>query len=116
MTARTETRITNPLTRGEKGEKIEQIGAIDPASLLELGAVAGFGAGKYLRYNALRGINWSLSFDAMMRHALLFWSGEDNDEESGLPHAAHIAWHALLLQSLMRHHRELDDRPFTVLQ
>ncbi len=33
--------------------------------------------------------------DAMLRHLLAEASGEVNDPESGLPHAAHIAWNAL---------------------
>ena len=105
-----ETRVTNPKTGGEKGSKPAQLGAVDPASLLELASVAGMGSSKYARYNFCKGVDWSLFFDAMMRHSLAFWGGEDVDPESGLPHMAHAAWHACALLTMMRRHRDLDDR------
>jgi hypothetical protein len=105
-----EVRVTNATTGGAKGKKPAQLGAVDPHSLLEVAAVAGFGGDKYERYNFTKGFEWSLSFDAFLRHSLAFWGGQDNDEESGLPHMAHAAWHALTLLTFMRHHPELDDR------
>ncbi len=108
----TETRVTHPTTGGEKGRKPQQLGALDPRSLLEIAEVAGWGADqKYSRYNMMRGYDWSLCFDALCRHLLLFWDGEDLDPESGLPHIAHVAWHATTLLTFMRRHPELDDRP-----
>lgn len=106
-----ERRVVNETTGGEKGQKDCQLGAVDPISLMEVGTVAGLGAIKYERYNFLKGYNWSLTFDAMQRHALAFWSGEDCDPESGQPHMAHAAWHCLALLSYMRRHPDLDDRP-----
>lgn len=107
----TETRVTDPNTGGQKGKKLAQLGALDPEALLKVAEVAGFGAGKYARYNFLKGYDWSLSFDAMMRHALAFWSGVDIDEESGLPHLAHAAWQALALLAFHLHQVGTDDRP-----
>lgn len=106
-----EVRITDPETGGQKGSKLAQLGALDPASLLVLGEVAGMGTVKYERYNFLRGYAWSLSFDAMMRHALAFWSGEDVDPESGMPHMAHVAWHGLTMVAFLLHGLGTDDRP-----
>src|SRR5487761_1168206 len=105
------TRYTDPKTGGQKDAKIEQLGAVDPLALLELAAVAGDGAIKYSRGNYIRGYPWSLGFDAMMRHALAFWSGEDRDPESGHLHAAHAAWHALALVTFLLREVETDDRP-----
>lgn len=105
-----ETRVTAE-TGGQKGKKLTQLGAVDPLALIELGRVAGMGANKYRAFNFLRGYEWSLSFNAMMRHALLFWSGEDRDAESGLPHMAHAAWMALSLVSFMERGLGTDDRP-----
>src|SRR5690606_18128985 len=82
---------------GQKATKAAQLGALDPLSLLELAEVAGLGSEKYDYHNFLRGYDWNLSFDALQRHALLFWSGEDDDPESGKSHMAHVAWHALCL-------------------
>jgi hypothetical protein len=104
-----EVRVTSD-TGGEKGQKQARIGSLDPASLLDVAKVAGFGERKYSRLNYLNGYAWSLSFDAMQRHALAFWSGEDNDPESGLPHMAHAAWHCLAMLAFMRHGLGDDDR------
>ena len=105
-----EERVTDPNTGGQKGRKLPQLGAIDPQSLLRVAEVAGFGAQKYERYNYLRGYAWSLSFDAMMRHALAFWGGEELDPESGLPHLAHCAWHCLAMISFQERGLGTDDR------
>ncbi len=102
--------ITDPITGGEKGEKLAQMGAVDPAALLELGKVAGFGGKKYSRYNFAKGYRWSLSFDACMRHLLAFWNGENTDPESGLPHLAHSAWHCLALMTFSVRGTGTDDR------
>jgi hypothetical protein len=111
-----EVRITNALTGGQKGQKPAMLGALDPKSILEVARVAGYGAQKYARYNYLNTYDWSLSFDAMQRHALAFWGGEDVDPESGEPHMAHVAWHAMALLSFMRLGRELDDRPSAMVK
>lgn len=39
--------------------------------------------------------------DAMIRHYLQEHSEDTHDEESGLPHAAHVAWNALARLELM---------------
>jgi hypothetical protein len=95
-----EVRITSE-TGGEKGSKPSQLGTIDPVALLHLGEVSGFGAKKYAAFNYLKGYDWRLSFDAMQRHMLQFWAGEDRDEESGLLHPAHAAWHGLAMTSFV---------------
>lgn len=105
-----ETRITDPVTGGQKGSKLAQIGAIDPVSIMEVAEVAGFGATKYARYNYAKGYNWSLSYDAMQRHNFAFWGGEERDPESGLYHLAHGAWHNLALLTFFRRNLGTDDR------
>ena len=97
-------------TGGEKGKKLAALGAVDPISLMEVAEVAGFGATKYARYNYTKSYEWSLSYDALQRHLSAFWAGEDNDPESGLPHAAHAAWHCLALLTFLRHGVGTDDR------
>lgn len=96
-----ETRMTDPLSGGQKGVKATQLGALDPAALIELARVAGYGAAKYEAFNYLKGYDWSFSFNAAQRHALLFWAGEDVDQESGRLHVAMAAWHFLALVSFM---------------
>lgn len=105
-----ETRVTDPVTGGMKGKKLAELGALDPLALLQVAKVAGYGGQKYERLNYMKGYAWSLSFDAMQRHLLLFWSGEDTDEESGLPHLAHAAWHCLTLLAFVGGELGTDDR------
>jgi len=104
-----EIRVTSE-TGGSKGTKAAQPSALDPVALWKLAEVAGMGAAKYSAHNYLAGYRWSLSLDALMRHVWLFQSGEDMDEESGLPHVAHAAWHALALVSFMERGLGEDDR------
>lgn len=112
MTA--ETRITSS-TGGQKGSKPEQYHTM-PESLAELARVYEFGARKYADYNYRLGYPFSLSFNALMRHAWAWQWGEDNDPESGLNHMAHAAWHALNLVMFSQHeqYEPFDDRPHGV--
>lgn len=105
-----ETRFTDPVTGAEKGVKLSQMGALDPAALYTVSEVAGMGAAKYARFNFLKGYPWMLSYDAMQRHAMKFASGEDIDPESGLPHLAHMTWHGLAMLSFYIHKLGTDDR------
>lgn len=106
-----EVRVTDAKTGGQKGSKLTQVGALDPVAIIMAAKVAGMGAAKYAPFNYLKGYDWSLSFNAMERHAMMFWAGEDIDEESGLPHMAHAAWHALALISFAMRELGTDDRP-----
>lgn len=106
----TEVRVTS-VTGGQKGQKLARLGSLDPRALKELAKVSGFGAEKYAAFNFLKGYEWSLSFDALERHLLEFWDGEDTDEESGRLHIAHAAWHCLALTSFTLRGLGTDDRP-----
>ena len=105
-----EVRIVDEKTGGAKGQKNCQMGALDPLALGEVGKVAGFGGVKYERYNFAKGYKWSLSYDALHRHLMAFWGGENTDEESGLPHLAHAAWHCLALMTFSLRGLGTDDR------
>ena len=105
-----EVRVTDPETGGQKGQKDCQLGALDPLALWEVGNIAGFGNRKYERYNFAKGYKWSLSYDALQRHLMLFWGGENMDPESGLPHIAHAAWHCLALLTFSMRGKGTDDR------
>lgn len=104
-----EVRVTSE-TGGQKGQKMARIGSLDPQALMEVAKVAGFGEQKYDRLNYLKGYDWSLSYDACQRHLHAFWSGQDLDPESGLPHLAHAAWHCLAMMAFMQHGLGTDDR------
>ena len=105
-----EVRVTSE-TGGQKGRKPAELATVDPLALWEVARVSGFGANKYEAFNYLKGFDWSLSYSAMQRHLMQFWSGQDRDEESGELHIAHAAWHALALISFYVREVGTDDRP-----
>lgn len=111
----TEVRYTDPTTGAQKGHKDAQLGDVDPVALIELAKVAGYGGKKYAQYNYIKGMPYSWSYNALQRHLMAYWSGEDIDPESGLPHLAHAAWHCLALLSYLERGTGTDDRPHTVL-
>jgi hypothetical protein len=105
-----EHRVVDPVTGGEKGQKPEQMSLIPIEALREVSRVYAYGAEKYSRDNWRKGYQWHLSYDAFQRHAMLFWSGEDTDLESGLSHLAHAAFHLLTLMTYVREGLGTDDR------
>lgn len=81
--------------------------------LVEVGQVLAFGAEKYGRENWCGGMEASRLYGAALRHMFAWWSGQDTDPETGLPHTAH-ALCCLLFLSDLRHTRPegwQDDRP-----
>lgn len=105
-----EVRVTDPRTGGQKGAKPERFSMLPPKALGTVARVYGYGAEKYERDNWRKGYAWSLSYDALHRHLAAFWSGEDIDPESGLPHLAHAAFHVLTLLTFSEEFPEGDDR------
>lgn len=120
------TAVTKPLVRDAKVEEALRLGKpikadagkprpslIPPGPLLDIAAVMAFGAEKYDDHNWLKGFPQSRIKDALERHLLLHWSGEDIDEESGLPHLAHAGCCLLMLAEYNRDpaFEALDDRP-----
>jgi hypothetical protein len=105
-----EVRVTDPETGAQKCSKPERFDLIPVESLEELARVYAYGSSKYADHNWCRGYRWGLSFAAMMRHAWAFWRGEDLDQESGLPHMAHAAWHCFTLIWFTNHMPNKDDR------
>jgi len=83
-----------------------------PAEELELLAqVYTLGSKKYSDRNWEQGLAWSRLFGAAMRHLWAFWRKEENDPETGLPHAIHAAFNCLALAHHIRLRRDKDDRP-----
>ena len=102
--------MTNERTGGQKGVKPERHDLIPAPALRQLALVYGKGAEKYDDHNWRRGYPWGWSYGALQRHLTAFWSGEDTDPESGLPHLAHAMWHCATLLTFMEEHPEEDDR------
>lgn len=110
-----EIRLTDPETGGEKGAKQAQLGLIPIYATVEEAKVHGMGAAKYAPYNWRKGYPWSWSYNAMLRHQLAYWNGEDRDPESGLPHLAHARWHTGVLLEFSAYGLGTDDRLSTLL-
>lgn len=106
-----EHRVTDPTTGGEKGSKIVRTDLIPVGPLTSLATLYGLGARKYAERNWEKGYAWSLSYGALLRHALAYWGGEDLDPELGINHMACVAFHAFAMIEFALTHPELDDRP-----
>lgn len=106
--------MSNDQAKLEPGKKYD--GGKSPMSLLPfdalyaVGQVLGYGAGKYDSHNWLKGMSWSRLESAMLRHYTAHTLGEDTDEESGLPHLAHMACCALMLLTFRIRGLGTDDR------
>jgi len=82
---------------------------LPPEALLEVSKVFAYGAGKYADNNYRLGMKHSRIVAALMRHLMLYQMGCENDE-SGLPHLAHMACNALMLLTLSLTGKGEDDR------
>jgi hypothetical protein len=106
-----ETRVTDPETGGEKGTKLARFDLIPAEPLWELAEHYGRGAAKYEDRNWEKGYAWSLSYAALMRHAVAFWQGQNNDPETDSHHMAAVAFHAFALIEFWNQGLGTDDRP-----
>lgn len=110
MSGTNETRVVDPETGGAKGRKDERFDLFPFDALEEVALVYGFGAKKYDDNNWLKGYAWRLSLGALLRHVARWACGEDNDQETGLSHMAHAAWHCLTLITFAKRKLGKDDR------
>ena len=104
-----EVRITSE-TGGQKGSKEERYDLIPTEPPRLLATLYGRGAQKYDDDNWRRGYDWKLSYAALQRHINQFWSGEDIDPETQVPHVINAAWHCFTLAQFMIDHPEYDNR------
>lgn len=88
-----------------------RVDLLPPFALLEAAKALEFGAKKYGEHNWRKGLNWSRCIGSLLRHIYAFMSGEDNDQESGLPHLSHAMCNIMFLIEYTRSKPELDDRP-----
>lgn len=111
-------------TGGAKRQKLAQIHNIPTDALLALSEHYGLGEKRYPTGedgvpNFLLGYPMSLSYDALMRHALAWWGGEDLDPDPdfGDSHLLAVAWHALNLWTNQHLYGDrFDDRPAVALR
>lgn len=83
---------------------------VDLASLESLVRVLMYGAEKYAPNNWKKGLPITEICDSLMRHLKSFMEGEDNDEESKLPHIGHMMANLMFMSYVMEKKKELDNR------
>jgi hypothetical protein len=114
-------------TGGEKGVKLARFDLIPSQPLWDLAELYGVGAMKYEDRNWEKGYEWSKSYQALLRHLLLWWMGEEHDHElstlstqaGGAPvsHLSSVIWHAIALQYFdsNEEYGSYDDRPINCI-
>lgn len=92
-----------PGAKLDAGKRRMQLVLFGFARALEaVGDVGTFGAEKYTSNGWLHVANGQERYtDALLRHLLREGADEAADPESGIPHAAHVAWNALARLELM---------------
>lgn len=83
---------------------------ISPVAMEVLARVLGFGAKKYEDHGWRKGIKWTRTIAAILRHTYAYLRGETNDPETGLSHMGHVMCEAMFLIEWETTHPELDDR------
>lgn len=97
-----EERVVDPDSGGAKGRKDAEYALIPTNPLEQVAKVYGMGAKKYEPWNWAKGYDWNLSYSALFRHIEAHRSGDGSDNESGLNHLAHAAFHLFTLMEFER--------------
>jgi len=72
------------------GDEVGHMGLIPEEALKAHAAVREFGAKKYARNNWKKGIPFSFTLDAILRHLFAYARGQETDPESGISHLGHV--------------------------
>lgn len=80
--------------------------------LFEIGGALLSGACKYGAHNwRVVGVRSDVYYDALLRHVMQWWEGEDADAESGMSHLAHAAACCIILMDAEKLGKLSDNRP-----
>lgn len=83
---------------------------IDSYAMEMLAEVLTFGAKKYAAHNWRKGIAYSRLIAAALRHIYAINNGQNDDPETGLPHAAHAMCCMMFLVWMQAERDDMDDR------
>ena len=101
---------TNP--KDAVGIKKVPFSTVPAPVVLEIGLAMLEGARKYGRHNyRVAGVRASVYYDALMRHTMAWWEGEDTDPDSGLSHITKALATLTVLRDSMLIGNWSDDRP-----
>lgn len=96
-----------PLVEGTKYDEGKPTYELLSSEFLDgIATVSAYGADKYEVWNWAKGIRYGRVFGAMMRHLWAFWRGEENDQETNMPHL----WHAGCCLMYLSHYEVNKDR------
>lgn len=105
-----EVKDTNP--KDAVGIKKAPLSTVSAPVMMEVGVAMMEGALKYGRHNYRdSGVRASVYYDALMRHMMAWWEGEDTDPESGLSHVTKAIAGLTVLRDAMIRGKMVDDRP-----
>ena len=105
-----ETKNTNP--KDYVGVKKVPLHVVSSPVMMEVGLAMLEGDRKYGGHNyRVAGVRASVYYDALMRHMMAFWEGEDTDSESGLSHVTKALSTLFVLRDAMLNDMWTDDRP-----
>ena len=105
-----EVKDTNP--KDAIGISKAPMSTVSAAVLMEVGVAMLEGASKYGRHNyRAAGVRASVYYDALMRHAMAWWEGEDLDPDSGMSHITKAIATLVVLRDAMLQDKFTDDRP-----
>ena len=105
-----EVKDTNP--KDAIGISKAPMSTVSAAVLMEVGVAMLEGASKYGRHNyRAAGVRASVYYDALMRHAMAWWEGEDLDSDSGMSHVTKAIATLVVLRDAMIQDKFTDDRP-----
>lgn len=101
---------TNP--KDAVGIKKVPLSTVSSAVLMEIGLGMLEGACKYGRHNyRISGVRASVYYDAVMRHLMAYWEGQDIDTDSGLHHVSKAMSCLAVMRDAMHNDMLNDDRP-----
>ncbi len=104
------TKSSNP--KDAVGTKKVPLSTISAPVMSEVGLAMLEGARKYGRHNyRAAGVRGSVYYDAIMRHMMAWWEGEDIDPDSGLSHIVKAIAGLAVLRDSMIFENWVDDRP-----
>ena len=106
--------VSGSLTEGQKFDSNKPRYDLIPPEVEEaIAQVLTFGAAKYSARNWELGMDWGRPYAALRRHMAAWWSGQDNDEETGMSHLWHAACCIAFLVAFEQRGSGNDDRPST---
>lgn len=110
MESKQNTKPTNP--KDSIGIRKAPMSTVPSGVMAEIGVAMLEGSAKYGRHNYREaGVRASVYYDALMRHIIDWWEGEDIDPDSQMSHVTKAITTLVVLRDAMMQDMLEDDRP-----